>query len=81
MDLLRRLTVYSVALPNISDEVSERTSEVVEVRKLSTTKNDYDNNHWEKLCKVLRVNEVYLKLNMILSRVRLVSLRYTKVQC
>ena len=73
--------MYSVALPDVSDEVSERISEVVEVRTLSTTKNDYDDNRWEKLCKVLRVNEVYLKLNMILSRVRLVSLRYAKVQC
>ena len=50
--------MYSVTLPNsVSNEVSEGTSEVVEVRTLSTTKNDSDDNHWEKLCKVLRVNE------------------------
>ena len=47
-----------VTLPNpVSDEVSEGTSKVVEVRTLSTTKNDSDDNHWEKLCKVLRVND------------------------
>ena len=37
--------------------VSEGTSEVVEVRTFSTTKNSSDENHWEKLCKVLRISD------------------------
>ena len=40
-----------------SDEDSQGASEVVEVRTLDTTKNDSDDNHWEKLCKVLRVSD------------------------
>ena len=51
--------MYSVTLPkSVSDEVSEGTSEVVEVRTLSTTKNDYDDNHWEKLCTFESVPEI-----------------------
>ena len=54
-DLLSGLSLYLVTLPNYdSDEVSEGTLEVVEVRILSATNSD---NHWEKLCKVLRVGK------------------------
>ena len=42
----------------VSDEESEGTSEVVEVRTLSTTKNDYDDNHWDKLCTFESVPEI-----------------------
>ena len=37
--------------------VSEGTSEVVEVITLSTTKSSSDENHREKLCKVLRISD------------------------
>ena len=48
--------LYPVSSPNSgSDKDSEGTSEVAEVRALGTTKSDSDDNHWEKLCKVLRV--------------------------
>ena len=48
--------LYPVSSPNSgSDKDSEGTSEVAEVRTLGTTKSDSDDNHWEKLCKVLRV--------------------------
>ena len=50
--------LYPVTSPNSdSDEDSEGTSEVAEVRALGTTKSDSDDNHWEKLCKVLRVSD------------------------
>ena len=50
--------LYPMTSPNSdSDEDSEGTSEVVEVRTLGTPKSDSDDNHWEKLCKVLRVSE------------------------
>ena len=67
--------MYSVTLPkSVSDEVSEGTSEVVVVRTLSTTMMITTGRSYALL-------RGYLRLNMILSRVRLVSLRYAKVQC
>ena len=50
--------LYPVSSPNSgSDKDSEGASEVAEVRTLGTTKSDSDDNHWEKLCKVLRVSD------------------------
>ena len=48
----------AVTLPNSDSDGSFRgdISGVVEVRTLSTTKNDSDDNHQEKLCKVSRVS-------------------------
>ena len=48
----------AVTLPNSDSDGSFRgdISGVVEVRTHSTTKNDSDDNHQEKLCKVSRVS-------------------------
>ena len=37
--------------------VSDGTSEVFEVITLSTTKSSSDENHWERLHKVLRISD------------------------
>ena len=50
--------LYLVTLTNSdSDVVSDGTSEVFEVITLSTTKNSSDENHWERLHKVLRISD------------------------
>ena len=50
--------LYQATLTNYdSDVVSEGTSEVVKVRTFSTTKSSSDENHWEKLHKVLRISD------------------------